>query len=442
MSLDIARGKVALVDDDRDFRSSIAQVLSLSGFDVAEFASGTEALAALDASWECVVVSDVRMPGVSGIELFRRLQRIDPELPVIMVTGHGDITMAVDALKGGAWDFLTKPFSPDDLLAAVDRAQRARSLAIDNRRLKAEAVADFSSLLVGQSGAITRLRGMIPALADTDLDVLIEGETGTGKELFARLLHRAGRRSRHRLLSVACASLPQALEEELFAPTGRSSLASANRGTLILDDLDLASTRLQDRLVRVAEDRVLHSPGGREPIPLDIRIIASAGTGSRKVEDSIVPALFYRVAAVRLSMPPLRERREDVPGLFAHHVGLASARLRRPIPAMTADVRDFLQTHEWPGNVRELAHYAERFVLGLVDEKGAREAGQPSDSLSERLETFERTAIIQAIIDANFEIGTAIERLGLPRKTFYYRVGKLRINLAELRKRRHAGRQG
>lgn len=431
------RGKVALVEDDNDLRMATQQLLSLADFEVVAFDRAESALAAIDREWEGVVVSDIRMPGISGVELFRTLQERDPQLPVILVTGHGDISMAVETMKAGAWDFLTKPFSPEELLAAVERGLQARSLALDNRRLKAEAVSEYASLLVGDSSAITRLRGMIPALADTDLDILIEGETGTGKELFARLLHREGKRARHRLMSVNCASLPAELEEELFAPTGGSSLASANRGTVILDDLDLASARLQARLVQLAEDRVLRSPGIRDLLPLDIRIITTAGTTPARAEDAIAPALFYRVAAIHLQMPPLRDRREDIPTLFAHHLGQVSARLRRPIPDMPPAVSDFLSAHTWPGNVRELAHYAERFVLGLLDQ--AAPASTPAGtakSLPERMDEFERDAITKAVRDANGEIGHAISVLGVPRKTFYYRIKKLGIDLTRLKKER------
>lgn len=428
--------RVALVEDDEDLRVSTAQFLKLGGCEVTAFSNAADALAVLDESWEGVVIADVRMPRMTGIELFRRLREKDGELPVILITGHGDVAMAVDMLKAGAWDFLTKPFAPETLLSVVERALRARTLVLDNRSLKAEAVSDFSSVLIGNSAAITRLRGMIPALADSDLDVLIEGETGTGKELFARLLHRAGKRRRHRCLSISCASLPEPLEDELFAAGGQSSMVSANRGTLILDDLDLASRRLQARLVQAAEERVLRPAGGKEPIPVDLRIVATAGTNTGPAQDSILPALFYRIAAVRLFMPPLRERREDVPMLFAHHVGQITARLRQPIPPMTAVVRDHLQHHDWPGNVRELVHYAERFVLGLIDPAAAPPPEAAPTSLIARLEAFERQAIVDAVLQAGGEVGKAIVALGLPRKTFYYRVNKLGIDVASLRQAR------
>jgi two-component system C4-dicarboxylate transport response regulator DctD len=428
---------VALVEDDDDLRASTAQVLTLAGFDVEAFPAAAPALEAIGSEWPGIVVTDVRMPHMSGIELFRTLNERDGDLPVILVTGHGDVTMAVDALKAGAWDFLTKPFDPQALVAAADRAAMARGLVLDNRRLRAEAQAEEMTGLVGQSPAIRRLREMIPALANADMDLFIEGETGTGKELFARLIHRAGKRSRQRFLAVSCGALPDALEDGLFAAGGEGSIVAANRGTLLLDDIDQASRTLQARLVPLVEERALRSSGAREPIPLDLRIIATAGADADgELSDKIAPGLFYRLAALRLRMPPLRERREDIPALFAHLAGAAAARLRQPLPEMTAAVRDHLSGHDWPGNVRELAHYAERFVLGLADAAPgpSREGDEPAETLPQRLDAFERDEIVAAVLAANGEIGAAIARLGIPRKTFYYKVHKHGIDLPALRK--------
>ncbi|MET0365967.1 MAG: sigma-54 dependent transcriptional regulator, partial [Sphingobium sp.] len=358
--------RVALVEDDEDLRASTAQLLTLADFTVDCFAAAEPALAAIDEHYPGVVVTDVRMPHMSGIELFRTLQARDADLPVVLVTGHGDVPMAVDALKAGAWDFMAKPFDPEMLVAAVTRAATARSLVLDNRRLRMLADSEEGAGLVGRSPAIKRLREMIPMLADANIDLFIEGESGTGKELLARLIHRAGKRSRHRFLSVACGAVPDAvIETGLFASVGEGSIAGASRGTLFLDDLDQASRTLQSRLVPLVEQRALQPSGGRVAIPLDLRVIAAAGDAGEEGPSAILPALFYRLATLRLRMPPLRERREDVPLLFVHLAGISAARLRREVPPITVEVRDRLATHDWPGNVRELAHFADRFVLGL-----------------------------------------------------------------------------
>lgn len=427
---------VALIEDDEDLRLSTTQLLLLAGFSVDAYPAAAPALAAVQPDFPGVVVTDVRLPHMSGSEVLEILQARDPTLPVILITGHGDVAMAVSALKAGAWDFLTKPFDPDVLLAAVTRAATARTLELDNRRLRAaaeDAGADPADGLIGRSPAIERIRAMIPMLADANIDLLIEGETGTGKALLARRIHAAGKRRRHRLLEVACAAYPDTLlDSDLFARVGTGSVVAASRGTLLLDDLDQASRALQARLTPLVEARVLSTPGVRDAIPIDLRVIATADEPGTRGEDAITPALLYRVAAVRLRMPPLRERREDVVPLFAHFVADAARRIGQAVPPMSAAAQHHLATHNWPGNVRELAHFAERFVLGL--ERGDDPVQGPPMTLPERLDAFERAAIIAAMGAAGGEVGAAIDQLGIPRKTFYYRVKRLGIALGPLKR--------
>jgi two-component system C4-dicarboxylate transport response regulator DctD len=414
--------EVVLVDDDEDLRNATAQLLTLAGFAVRPFPAAEPALRDIAADDPAIVVTDVRMPGLSGIDLFRELRARDAELPVILMTGHGDVPMAVEALKSGAWDFLSKPFDPDVLLAAVLRAAAARRLVLDNRRLRQAADAAGAQELVGESAAIRRLRGLIPVLADADVDVLLAGETGTGKELFARLIHRAGRRSRHRFQMLDCATLPPALlDGELFARIGL--IARADRGTLLLDNLDRATPALHDRLERFAETRALDGHG-REPDTVDVRIFAAVGTAN-----ALPPTLYHRLAGVPLTMPALADRREDIPILFLHLLARSAAHLRTPLPDV-GDLPHRLATRDWPGNVRELEKFAERLCLGIEPEMAAD--GEPG-SLPERMNRFERTAIEDAIARSNGEIAAAIQLLGIPRKTFYYRVAKLDIDLRSLR---------
>jgi two-component system, NtrC family, C4-dicarboxylate transport response regulator DctD len=427
-----ARQSVALVEDDADLRLSIAQMLQLEGYEVLAFANAEAALEAIDAGFDGPVVTDVRMSGMGGIGLFHRLLEHDRELPVLLMSGHADVGMAVGALKAGAWDFLIKPFEPEVLSAAVSRAASKRALTLENRRLSALAEeAASASPFVGRSIAITRLREMGEVLAEADLDVLIEGETGTGKELFARVMHNSGRRRRGRFVVIACAAVPDLLvQTDLFAPHG--SIAGAQGGTLFLDDVDQASPALQARLAQLAETRLL--VGGREPMPLDCRIIAAIGKREADSPGQISRALYYRLAGMRLQIPPLRERVEDVPLLFAHFLSEAAIRLRRPVPEIDATVRRRLLTETWPGNVRELASFADQVVLGLVDGKAIAEPASAALSLPDRVAAFEREAITDAIKQAKGDIGQAIDALGLPRKTFYYKVKRHGIALAELRR--------
>ncbi len=418
--------EIALIDDDDDLRHATTQLLTLNGFAVSPFPDAASALAAIGADYAGVVVTDVRMPGMSGIELFRTLAARDAELPVVLITGHGDVSMAVDAIKAGAWDFLTKPFDPDTLVAAVGRAARARALALENRRLRAAAEAPDDDTLIGDAPAIRRLRAMIPILADAALDLVIEGQVGTGREHFARLVHRAGRRARHRFLKIDCATVaPELVERDLFARNG--AIARADRGTLFLDNLGMASADLQHRLARLAETRAV-ALDARDPDAVDLRIIAAIDDGGR---DSVSPALFHLLAGVPVRMPPLAERIGDIPLLFAHFAALAAAQHRVPLPPL-ADHAHRLAARDWPGNVLELQKAAERICLGLDDDTGPATPA-PTEPLPARLDAFERAAIIDAVTAADGEIALAIERLGLPRKTFYYRVKRLNIDLRALR---------
>lgn len=422
---------VALVDDDDDLRAATAQLLTLHGMIVRPFADGAAALAAIGADFAGVVVTDVRMPGLSGIDLFRALHARDGDLPVLLVTGHGDIPMAVDAIRAGAWDFLSKPFDPDALVAAVVRAGRSRALVMENRRLRALAQeqgadAGGGEALIGDTPAIRRLRGMIPMLADASLDLVIEGEVGTGREHYARLVHRAGRRGRHRFLLIDCATVPPAVaERELFARHG--PIERAARGTLFLANLHAAGADLQHRLARFAETRLL-AFDSRDPQPVDVRIVAALDEGAR---DAVMPALFHLLAGVPLRLPPLAERAADVPLLLAHFLARAAHEHDVPVPAL-ADHAARLAGQAWPGNVLELERAAERIVLGLESADGGD--APASLPLSARLDAFERAAIIDAVAAADGEMSAAIERLQLPRKTFYYRVKRLGIDLRAVRR--------
>lgn len=418
---------VALVDDDDDLRAATAQLLSLHGFAVRPFADPAAALMGIGDDFAGVVITDVRMPGMSGVELFDALHRRDAELPVVLMTGHGDVEMAVAAIKAGAWDFLTKPYDPEALVAAVARAATARGLALENRQLRSAAEGGAGEALIGDTPVMQRLRAMIPLLADAALDLVIEGEIGSGKEHYARLVHRAGRRRRHRFLKIDCATVPLALvERELFARNG--VIAGAHRGTLFLDNLAAASPDLQNRLARLAETRAV-ALDAREPDAIDVRIIASLEEGAR---GQVSPALFHLLAGVPLRMPPLAERIADIPLLFAHFAARAAQQHGCAIPAL-AEHAHRLGTRAWPGNVLELEKTAERICLGLEGSEAPAETGLAP--LPARIDAFERAAIIDAITAADGEIAAAIEALQLPRKTFYYRVKRLGIDLRALRRR-------
>jgi two-component system C4-dicarboxylate transport response regulator DctD len=408
--------------------------LVLAGYDVRPFDSAAAALAAIETGFPGIVVSDVRMPHMSGIELFGALKDRDPDLPVILVTGHGDVAMAVDALRAGAWDFLTKPFDPDALVASVGRAMEKRALVLENRRLRALVEAPDDSPLIGNSPAILRLKATIETLAHADIDVLVEGETGTGKELIARTIHQKSARARGRFVSIACAAVPASaagatLRGNHSAAEGRA--VQAHNGTLFLDDIDQADSALQAELIQLIEEKMVLPIDGRTPHPVNLRIIACMGEGNDR-ESRIQPALFYRLAAVRLRVPPLRERPGDIPLLFVHMLDSAAVRLKRvrTPPVLSQSILRHLMEHDWPGNLHELGRFAERVLLGLED--GMMHEAQVTN-LTERVDAFERNVIIDAVRASRGDVGKAIALLGLPRKTFYYKVNRHGLNLRAIR---------
>lgn len=426
------RFPVAFVDDDADLRAANAQTLDVAGFEPLPFASAEEALAAIDRDFGGIVVTDLRMPGMNGMTLFRELKMRDPELPVVLITGHGDIEMAVDALKEGVYDFIAKPFSRDRLLATIGRAAEKRRLVLDNRRLRAAVESDDTPLL-GETPVMERLRRTIRQIADADVDVLVEGETGTGKEVVAGLLHALSQRRTRPLVALNCGALPETvMESELFghergAFTGADRrrvgrIEHADGGTLFLDELESMPPALQVKLLRVLESREIAPLGLNEPRHVDIRVVAAVkgDLSDPQVRGDFRADLYYRLNVVTLHVPPLRERREDIPLLFTHFLMRAAERFRREPTPLTPELRDRLMRRDWPGNVRELGHFAERVALGLENGEPHPEPAAPSaQGLAERVATFEAGQLSEALARHGGDIQAVIDELQLPRKTFY-----------------------
>ena len=443
------RGSVVLIDDEEDVLHSGTQTLELEGIGVRAFRDAESALDLLTPSWCGIVLSDVKMPGMDGMELLRQVRAVDPELPVILITGHGDVAMALQAIRDGAYDFIEKPAAPEQLIDVVQRALEKRRLVLENRALRheLETLSGMDSRIVGRSEGIEKVRRTIADIADTGVDVLIEGETGTGKELVARCLHDCSNRRGKRFVALNCGALPETIiESELFgheagAFTGAvkrriGKLEFADGGTVFLDEIESMPLGLQVKLLRVLQERTIERLGGNETIPIDVRVVAATkrdlvaeAKAGRFRED-----LYYRLNVARVAIPPLRERTADVPLLFHHFLGKACQRFNRDIPQVREAHMANLMTRSWPGNVRELGNAAERYALGLSDMQARDSHGDPATgngapmTLEEQLDDFERQVIVAALRKTGGRVGVAAEALGIQRKTLYLRMRKFGLD--------------
>ncbi|MCW3147639.1 sigma-54 dependent transcriptional regulator [Stutzerimonas stutzeri] len=445
-----AQAQVVLVDDDPHLRKALSQTLDLAGLQVVCLEDARSLQARLPADWPGVVVSDIRMPGLDGLQLLQQLQARDAELPVLLITGHGDIQLAVQAMRAGAYDFLEKPFPSEALLDSVRRALALRRLVLDNRSLRL-ALADrqqLSARLLGHSPAMQRLREQIGALAGTQADVLILGETGAGKEVVARALHDLSNRRNGPFVAINAGALAESVvESELFghepgAFTGAQKrrigkFEFANGGTLFLDEIESMSLDVQVKLLRLLQERVVERLGGNQSIALDIRVIAATKEDLRQAADQgrFRADLYYRLNVAPLRIPALRERSEDILLLFQHFAEAAAQRHGLPARALLPEQRALLLRHAWPGNVRELQNTAERFALGLElglelpDAKPLLTTA--GGSLGEQVDAFERALIAAELARPHSSLRSVAEALGLPRKTLHDKLRKHGLSFAD-----------
>ena len=441
---------VLFVEDDAQLRRAITDALELESLDVQVFADAHSALQRLDAGFTGVVVSDIRMPGMDGLEFFSRIRAIDPRIPVVLISGHADVPMAVQALQDGAFDFLTKPFAMERLVTTVGRACAYRRSTLEYQALlaAAEAAAHADSPLIGESLVMSRLRETIAQVAKSDLDVLVEGETGTGKELVALMLHRHGRRRGKPFVPVNCGGVPDAsADSEFFGhPVDTSGyrrvthigrIEAANKGTLFLDEVDSTSPKIQIKLLRFLEEREISGLGGEDPRPVDVRVVAASkrdlGEAVRRGE--FREDLFYRLNVVRLRVPSLRERREDIMPLFAHFMAEGARQLGLEDYTLGDSVRRHILEHDWPGNVRELRNFAFSALLNLpMAEAATPQAGAAGEGcLADRVDAFEAMVIQEALQATRGNVTEAMTLLGAPRKTLYSKLKRHGIDPATYR---------
>ena len=424
--------KIAIVDDEKDMRQSISQWLALSGFDTETFASAEDALKGLSTDYPGIVVSDIKMPGMDGMQFLRKLKGVDSSLPVIMITGHGDVPMAVEAMRLGAFDFLEKPFNPDRMTELAKKATQARRLTLDNRVLRRE-LSDGSALikkLIGSSAPMERLKEDILDLGQADGHVLIEGETGTGKTLVAHALHAVGARATKKFVLVSCSAFDEeALSRRVFGPAQDDepipAIEEARGGTLVLEDIEALSQSLQARLLMSINE---------QGAPAETRIVAICNLQEqdKTCESVLRPDLFYRLAVIHIELPPLRERGDDV-------LLLAESFLKnlRPsdssVSGFSEETMACFQQYHWPGNIRELRNVIERSVTlargeqiepsDLPPQLRNNESSEPhgvSDlaevSRDEALDSADRAYLTQLLKKHDGVIASAARQAGLSRQ--------------------------
>ncbi|MBI4800397.1 MAG: sigma-54-dependent Fis family transcriptional regulator [Desulfarculus sp.] len=441
-------GPVLFIDDEATMRTSVRQWLELAGLACQDFDRAQKALDTLSPGFARMVLTDVKKPGMDGLALQRAVFELDPDIPVVLVTAHGDITMAVESMRAGAYDFIEKPFDPERILDVVRRALEKRRLVLENRELRQDLAAaeGLDARLMGSSPSMRALKREIVNIAPTKANVLLVGETGTGKEVVARCLHELSPRRSHPFLAVNCAAIPQQLaESELFghergAFTGAThprvgKLEAASGGTLFLDEISSMPLEVQGKLLRVLQDREVLPIGSNTPRPVDFRLVSATNEypqeairNARLRED-----LYYRLSTVEWVIPPLRERKEDVPMLFSLFLDRAANTYDREVQPPSAEQMLSLMRHAWPGNVRELKNLAERYALsslsalstlpGFWSASGAVRSA-PATPLAEQVQLFERQIIKDAIKRHQGDMREVMAELSLPLRTLNEKMAK------------------
>ncbi|MFB2552000.1 sigma-54-dependent transcriptional regulator [Ensifer soli] len=433
-------GRILLIDDEEELRRSTAQALELFDLTVETFSAAEPVLERVGYGFDGVVVSDIRMPGMDGMTLLQRVRELDAEIPVILVTGHGEVQLAVKAMREGVYDFIEKPFSVQHLAGIVRRAMDRRSLVLENRRLRAVAGKrdDIEARLPGRTQVMVDLRYRLRAIGATDADTLVIGDTGVGKEVVARALHDISARSSRPLIAINCAALPETLiESELFGHEAGAfpgalrprygKFEHGRGGTILLDEIGSMPFDLQAKFLRVAQERVITRLGSNEQVPLDVRFIATskADLAGEVAAGRFRADLFYRLNVATLHVPALSQRRADIPLLFLQLVREAAARYGRDDVAVPPETLAGIAERDWPGNVRELRNAADRYVLGLDIGDGAVPAAETGTArLADRVAAYERRIIAGTIAAHGGSLRPVYESLGISRKTLYEKMQK------------------
>jgi len=443
---------VLLVDDDADMLSMLSKLLSRRGYAVETASSATTALAKLKKSSFEVVISDVRMPKMDGVALLEKVKERTPRTAVVLLTGYGTIETAVNAMKKGAYDYITKPPNPDEILLMLEKLREAQRLMDVNEALARELTGSVDDDgIIGEHPTMQELNKLIERVARADSTVLIRGESGTGKELVARSIHLHSPRARFPFIVVNCAAMSsELLENELFGHERGAytdarerrlgKFEVAHRGTIFLDEIGAMSTGLQQSLLRVLQEKSFERVGGTMTVEVDVRVVAATNADMEELVKlrQFRDDLYYRLNVVRIDAPPLRHRLSDVPALAMHFLGKYVRKCGRPVEGIDAAAVALLQQYQWPGNVRELENAIERaLVLGesrrlMPDELPAEvrgissltmPSGAAGQGLTDSVDRYERELLLRALVEADWNQSRAAETLQINRTTL---IGKMK----------------
>ena len=447
--------KVILVDDEQPVRDSARQWLELSDFHVTDYEDARLALKDITPDYDGIVLTDVKMPGLDGLAFQKEIAAVDPHIPVVLFTGHGDIAMAVEAIQGGAYDFVEKPFDPETIVETIKRALEKRRLILENRQLKLALSESegIDSRLVGASQSMRELKREISHIAPTIANVLILGETGTGKEVIARAVHNLSLQAKGPYLALNCAAIPvEMAESELFGHLSGSftgaknsrvgKLEAANGGTLFLDELSSMPIDVQGKLLRALEVREITPLGANTARAVDFRLISAMNEDPREaiLDGRLREDLYFRINTVELNVPPLRKRKSDIPLLFSFFLERAADTYGMDVAPLGPESLSLMMSHEWPGNVRELKSLAERYILSSLpaEERIAKLlSGETVDkqatavSLKEQVSFFERHIIKDALSRHKWNIKDVIDDLKIPRRTLNEKMAKYGLKRPE-----------
>lgn len=456
----MSQAKILIVDDRPNIREVLSAILMEEGYEVKTLKNATEALDGISMVLPDIVITDIRMPGMDGMDFLKAVKEMDMDVPVILITAYGSIESAVEAIKMGAYDYLTKPINHEKLKIIIQRALEQRRYIIENKYLRRELQEKYSFCnIIGSSKKMEKVFEMIQTVSNTMSTVLIQGESGTGKELVAKAIHHSSQRKDKPLIEINCSALSEGLlESELFghekgAFTGAMSRKKgrfelADGGTLFLDEVGEISPRLQVKLLRVLQEKQFERVGGIEPVKVDFRLIAATNKDLKYEvsKGNFREDLFFRLSVITIKLPPLRERREEIPLLVSHFLQKYSSREGKNISTIAPDAMNCLMKYDWSGNVRELENCIERAVvvcnserimlshlpeeiLECLSDKEEKFYAPPPEIKDMDLHKKEKELILDALRKTGWNKAKAAKLLNIHRRTIYNRIKKYSLNL-------------